>query len=46
MTFHAAQVFALSEDLRGVELSAAEPQPTSREGSIMAAPPRVVSHQS
>jgi ATP-dependent DNA helicase RecG len=27
-------------------LNAAEPQPTSREGSIMAAPPRVVSHQS
>jgi cytochrome d ubiquinol oxidase subunit I len=27
-------------------LSAAEPQPASREGSIMAAPPRVVSHQS
>jgi hypothetical protein len=24
MTFHAAQVFALREDLRGVELSAAE----------------------
>jgi hypothetical protein len=35
MTFHDAQVFALSEDLRGVELSAAEPQPTSREGSGM-----------
>jgi hypothetical protein len=32
MTFHAGQVFALREDLRGVEHSAAEPQPRRREG--------------
>jgi ELWxxDGT repeat protein len=36
----------LVADIRPGNPSAAEPQPTSREGSIMAAPPRVVSRKS